>query len=55
MLKFDKICVGEHTATEQEKILKILANCMLFTAVNHRNHTLRINIVYYKKNKLYMT
>ena len=45
MLKFDKICVGEHTATEQEKIFKTLANCMLFTAVNHRNHTLRINIV----------
>ena len=35
----------------KKKILKTLANCMLFTAVNHRNHTLRINIVYYKKKQ----
>ena len=36
----------------KKKYLKTLANCMLFTAVNHRNHTLRINIVYYKKANL---
>ena len=53
MLKYDKICVGEHTATEQEKIFKTLANCMLFTAVDRRNHTLRINIVYYKKQTIH--
>jgi len=55
MFNFNKICIGEHTATAQEKILKTLANCMLFTAVNHRNHTLRTSIAYYKKHKLYMT
>jgi len=51
MFNFNKICIGGHTATAQEKILKTLAYCMLFTAVNHRNHTLRTSIAYYKKTQ----
>jgi len=44
------MCVGEQTAaTPQEKILKTLVNCMLFTAVNQRNHALNTSVAYMKK------
>jgi len=50
-----KALKAEHTTVAQEKNFKTLASCMLFTAVNHRNHTLRTSIAYYKKHKLCMT